>query len=99
MSQRSFVISLFAVLLAGCDTGASPVVSMNPEKLEGPPVTGLTHEQLMSFYSECTTYGRMDDPRVKYSARYCSAISSAQQMEGYSKAAVPKVDPNPVKMH
>jgi len=59
----------------------------------------MSHEQLMATYAECTRYGKMDDPRVKYTPRYCSAVNSAQEMEGYSAHSKRAVNPDPVKLH
>jgi hypothetical protein len=98
MKLIAFGILTFGFVIAGC--GKGPVVERSgTDKVEGPPVKGLSHEQLMTLYSECTAFGRMDDPRVKYTARYCSAVNSAQVMEGYASSSAAKVDPNPVKMH
>jgi len=100
MNRSSSLLLITILLLTGCGAGPNPPTPKTGEKIEGPPVKALSHEQLVTIYTECTQYGRMDDPRVRYTIRYCSAINSAQEMEGYStNPASPKVDPNPVKMH
>ena len=96
--NRSLVLAVLSLLwLCGCNS--KPPDTASSGKVEGPPVAKQSHEQLMALYAECTRYGRMDDPDVKYTARYCSAVNSAQQMEGYAASAPRKIDPNPVKLH
>jgi len=99
MKCSSSPLAICILVLTGCSAGPDQPTSKTGEKIEGPPVKTLSHEQMMAIYAECTRYGRMDEPRVTYTVRYCSAINSAQEMEGYAATASPKVDPNPVKMH
>jgi hypothetical protein len=87
---------LGVLILAGCGHQAPPPAG---DRLEGPPVESLSHEQLMATYAECTRYGKMDDPRVKYTQRYCSAVNSAQEIEGYSVHRKRTVSSDPVQMH
>jgi hypothetical protein len=84
--------------LSGCGRGG-PASSAAPEKIEGPDVKTLSHDQLMSALHECHQYGSSDDPRVKYTIRYCSAVQSAHSMEGYSAPSSAVVDPTVNKVH
>jgi hypothetical protein len=100
--MRFAITTLFicALSLASCGRDpASRIPGTEDHKVEGPSINTLSHEQLMGFYAECTQYGRMDDPKVKYTAHYCSAVNRAQEMEGYSKHTPRPVDPNPLKLH
>jgi hypothetical protein len=67
--------------------------------MEGPDIKSLSHDQLISTYKECTQYGQIDDPRVKYTVPYCAAIQVAQLSEGYTAPGTGKVDPDITKMH
>jgi hypothetical protein len=98
MKRIAFGFFIVAIVITGCGRGPSGATS-GADKIEGPSVNSLSHEQLMAVYSECTAFGRMDDPRVKYTTRYCSAVNSAQEMEGYASLSAAKVDPNSVRMH
>jgi hypothetical protein len=96
----NYILVCFAVValaLAGCGRNAANVSVAG--KLEGPPVSTLSHDQLMDAYHECTQYGRIDDPKVKYTVRYCAAIQSAHLSEGYTAPGTAKVDPTLNKMH
>jgi hypothetical protein len=53
----------------------------------------------MAVLHECHQYGSSDDPKVKYTTRYCSAAQSAHAMEGYSTAGSAAVDPTANKLH
>ena len=53
----------------------------------------------MAAYHECTQYGPIDDPRVKYTAPYCAAVQSAQLSSGYTAPGSAKADPNLNPMH
>jgi hypothetical protein len=53
----------------------------------------------MAAYHECTQYGPIDDPKVKYTVSYCAAIQSARLSEGYTSFSTAKVDPTLNKMH
>jgi hypothetical protein len=53
----------------------------------------------MAAYHECTQYGPIDDPKVKYTAPYCAAVQSAQLSSGYTAPGSAKVDPNLNPMH
>jgi hypothetical protein len=86
-----------ALGLAGCGRDAATVSEGG--KSEGPPVSTLSHDQLMGAYHDCTQYGPIDDPRVKYTVRYCAAIQSAHVSEGYTAPGTAKVDPTLNKMH
>lgn len=68
-------------------------------KMEGPDIKSLSHDELIATYKECTRYGPIDDPRVKYAVRYCAAIQSAQLSEGYTAPGTEKVDPSITRMH
>jgi hypothetical protein len=56
--------ALALLSLAAC--GQPSAVSTPAGKTDGPPVASLSHEQLMAAYHECTQYGPIDDPKVKY---------------------------------
>jgi hypothetical protein len=86
------LIASFA--LAACNPQA-PV----PAKVDGPPVDGLTHDQLMAALQECDRYGAHDDPRVRYSERYCAAVTSAHAMEGFTTKSTAKVDQTAPRLH
>ncbi len=53
----------------------------------------------MAAYHECTQYGPIDDPKVKYTAPYCAAVQSAQLSSGYTAPGSAKADPNLNPMH
>jgi hypothetical protein len=97
MNCISVVFAIAALGLAGCGRDAANVSEGG--KLEGPPVSTLLHDQLMAAYRECTQYGPIDDPKVKYTVRYCAAIQSAHLSEGYTAPGTAKVDPTLNKMH
>jgi hypothetical protein len=83
--------------LAGC--GGSTVGTSQREKSEGLPITALSHDQLLAVYRECTQYGQIDDPKVRYTARYCTSVQSAHLSEGFAVTSKAKVDPTLNKMH
>ena len=89
--------ALALLSLAAC--GQPSAVSTPAGKTDGPPVDSLSHEQLMAAYHECTQYGPIDDPKVKYTAPYCAAVQSAQLSSGYTAPGSAKVDPNLNPMH
>jgi hypothetical protein len=95
-----YTLVVFAVVvlgLAACGRDTAAVSAGG--KSEGPPVNTLSHDQLMAAYRECTQYGPIDDPKVKYTARYCAAIQAGQLSEGYTAPGTAKVDPTLNKMH
>ena len=69
------------------------------DRIEGPDVKTLSHEQLMEALHECHRYGSSDDPRVKYTISYCSAVQSAHAMEGYASPSAAVADPTLNKLH
>jgi len=95
---RTFLLFSALAILQGCGQPHEPNAGAI-EKIEGPDVKGLPHEQLMAVLHECHQYGSSDDPRVKYSVRYCSAAQSAHAMEGYAAPSSAVVDPNLNKLH
>jgi hypothetical protein len=103
--MRTLLISLSLFVLTACGRTNSPAspnddaVSGVSGKIEGPAVNTLSHDGLQSTLAECMKYGKMDDPRVKYTSRYCSAVMSAHLSEGYTKAAHSNVDPNINRLH
>lgn len=97
MNYTPVVFAIAALGLAGCGHDAANVSQGG--KLEGPAVSTLSHDQLMAAYHECTHYGPIDDPKVKYTVRYCAAIQSAHLSEGYTAPGTAKVDPTLNKMH
>jgi hypothetical protein len=90
------VLSLAA--LAACGNGA-PSAPAPPEKIAGPNVKTLSHDDLMAVLHECHQYGSSDDPKVKYTIEYCSAAQSAHSMEGYTTPSSAPVDPTLNQMH
>jgi hypothetical protein len=97
MNYTLVCLAILALGLAGC--GRDAVNVSEGGKREGPPVSTLSHGQLMDAYHDCTQYGAIDDPNVKYTVRYCAAIQSAHLSEGYSAPGTAKVDPTLNKMH
>jgi hypothetical protein len=94
------LVVVFAVVvlgLAACGRDTAAVSAGG--KSEGPPVNTLSHEQLMAAYRECTEYGPIDDPKVKYTVQYCAAIQAGHLSEGYTAPGTAKVDPTLNKMH
>jgi hypothetical protein len=85
--------------LAGCGSGNLPPSAGPSEKIEGPDVKTLSHDALMAVLHECHQYGSSDDPRVKYTIAYCSAVQSAHAMEGYANPGAGAVDPSLTKLH
>ena len=94
--KSTFSFAGFAVVLVACGggPGGAPV-----GKIEGPPVNSLSHEQLMAMYQECTKFGQIDDPKVKYTMRYCASVQTAQLTQGYTAPGTATVDPAITKMH
>jgi hypothetical protein len=97
MPYRYVMLIALATLMSSCGRNA-PNTTDNA-KIEGPDIKSLSHDQLISIYKECTQYGRIDDPRVKYTVSYCAAIQGAQLSEGYTAPGTTKVDPEITKMH
>jgi hypothetical protein len=97
MPYRYVMLIALATLLSSCGRNA-PNTTVN-SKMEGPDIKSLSHDQLISIYKECTQYGRIDDPRVKYTVSYCAAIQGAQLSAGYTAPGTTKVDPEITKMH
>jgi hypothetical protein len=85
--------------LCACERGSQPAIVETPGKVDGPNVKTLSHDQLMDAYHDCTQYGAIDDPKVKYTVRYCAAVQSAHLSEGYTAPGTAKVDPTLNKMH
>ena len=96
MTYRLLNVLVFLSLVACRQPSA---VSTPADKTNGPPVGSLSHEQLMAAYHECTQYGQIDDPKVKYTAQYCAAVQSAQLSSGYTAPGSAKVDPQLNPMH
>lgn len=85
MRPTRLLLVLVLALVAGC--GRHPESSAAPaaaDKIEGPAIKSLSHGELMAVLHECHQYGSSDDPKVKYTTRYCSAAQSAHAMEGYA---------------
>jgi hypothetical protein len=93
-----FLLALVAAL-CGCERGDGPKIDQSAEKMEGPNVKTLTHDQLMDVLRECHRYGASDDPKVTYTIVYCSVAQSAHAMEGYANPSPAPVDPTLIKMH
>src|SRR5258708_22713678 len=87
MKRYSSLLVISILVLTGCGAGPNQPTSKTGEKIEGPPVKTLSHEQLMVIYAECTQYGRMDEPTVKHTIRYCSAINNALRHEVHHATA------------
>jgi hypothetical protein len=85
-------------ILSGCGQSHDSTTAAT-EKVEGPDVKSLSHDQLMAALHECHRFGGSDDPRVKYTVRYCSAAQSAHAMEGYAVPSAAPVDPSINKLH
>jgi hypothetical protein len=92
------VLIAFAGLCA-CGRGNEPAIVESTDKVDGPNVKTLSHDQLMDVLHECHRYGASDDPKVKYTVGYCSAAQSAHAMEGYASPSPAPVDPTLTKMH
>jgi hypothetical protein len=92
------ILSVLAVL-CGCGRGSVSTIVQTTDKVEGPNVKTLSHEQLMDVLQECHRYGSSDDPKVKYTIGYCSAAQSAHAMEGYTTPSSAVADPTLTKMH
>ena len=91
---------LFAMVAIGACGGGNPDLPQSSnQKIVGPSVKTLSHDQLMDVVHECHRYGASDDPRVKYSISYCSAAQNAHSMEGYSTPSSAVVDPSLNKLH
>jgi len=100
--MRALLITLSLVVLAACgrpEAASSSGETASGGQVEGPPVSSLSHEQLQSMLAECMRYGKMDDPRVKYTSRYCSGVMSAHLQDGYGKSAPSAVDPSVTRLH
>lgn len=100
MRPTLLLVALTALItLAGCGSGSPPAVSDSVQKIEGPDVKTLSHDDLMAVLDECYKYGPATDPKVKYTARYCSAAQSAHGMEGFTTPSTTPVDPTITKVH
>jgi len=95
--KYTLLVAIAVLNVAGCGSNNASVTQTG--KMEGPPVNTLSHDQLMATYQECTRYGHIDDPKVKYTVQYCAAIQSAHLSEGYTNPSTAKVDPTLNKMH
>jgi hypothetical protein len=99
MSYLRLLSVLAFAILSGCGPHPESTDVRSAGKVEGPAVKSLSHDQLMAVLHECHRYGSSDDPKVKYTTRYCSAAQSAHAMEGYSTAGSAAVDPTANKLH
>jgi hypothetical protein len=97
MNYTMFLLVAGVLGLVGC--GRNTAAVSDGGKSDGPQVSTLSHDQLMAAYHECIQYGSIDDPKVKYSVRYCAAIQSAHLSEAYTSPGTAKVDPTLTKMH
>jgi hypothetical protein len=95
---RLLILSVVAVF-SGCGRGSDSIIVPTTDKVEGPNVKTLSHDQLMDVLHECHRYGSSDDPKVKYTIGYCSAAQSAHAMEGYAAPSSAVADPTLTKMH
>jgi hypothetical protein len=95
--QHALLFSVVAVM-SGCEQPHESVTNAT-EKVEGPDVKRLSHVELMEVLHECHRFGASDDPKVKYTVRYCSAAQSAHAMEGYAVPSAAPVDPSLNKLH
>jgi hypothetical protein len=95
---RLLILSAVAVF-CGCGRGSDSTIVPTADKVEGPNVKTLSHDQLMDVLHECHRYGSSDDPKVKYTIAYCSAAQSAHAMEGYATPSSAVADPTVTKMH
>jgi hypothetical protein len=86
-----------AISLVACGKETGSVIQGG--KLEGAPVATLSHDQLIVALHECTEYGPVDDPKVKYTVGYCAAVQSAHLSEGYNTPGTATADPTLNKMH
>ena len=97
MNYTHWMMAVATLLLSACGAPNSEVPAIG--KAEGPDIKSLSHEQVIALYQECTRYGRIDDPKVKYTVPYCAAIQSAQLSAGYAAPGTATVDPTITKMH
>src|SRR5450631_1852407 len=97
MNCTHLMMAVATLLLSACGARDSNVTAAG--KVEGPDIKSLSHDQVIALYQECTRYGRIDDPKVKYTVPYCAAIQSAQLSAGYSAPGTAKVDPTITPMH
>jgi hypothetical protein len=95
--MRLAIPAIILVLLNACSRGPAPPSTVG--QIEGPPASSLSHEQLTEAYADCVRFGRMDDPRVRYTARYCSAVMSAHLAESYSSPGKSNADPSINRVH
>jgi hypothetical protein len=99
MKVTSVLIALTLPALTACGGASSPSIPAQPDKIVGPNVKTLSHEDLMAVLHECHQYGSSDDPKVKYTIEYCSAAQSAHSMEGYAASSRAPVDPTLNRLH
>jgi len=99
MNHTWFLVLILIAGLCGCERGSEPVILESANKVDGPNPKMLSHDQLMDAYHDCTQYGAIDDPKVKYTVRYCASVQSAHLSEGYTAPGTAKVDPTLNKMH
>jgi len=99
MKYARLLIVLAIAGLTGCGSGGDPTGARDADKIEGPNVKTLSHDQLMAVLHECHRYGASDAPKVKYTMDYCSAAQTAHAMEGYARRGSAAVDPTLNKLH
>jgi uncharacterized protein YceK len=97
MRNFLFIISVSALALSGCSR--DPAAGIAAQKMYGPEVHSLHHDQLMVIFHECHQFGPVDDPRVKYAVPYCVGVDTAQSAEGWTTPNAAKVDPKLTKLH
>ena len=100
--MRYLILTILTALATGCDKPPDQMLPPEPStagKIEGPAVRSLATAQLDEALKECMRYGKMDDPKVKYTPRYCSAVMSEHLQAGYTKTAPSKADPTITPMH
>jgi hypothetical protein len=90
-------MTLSMLALAGC--GQGPAAASHAEKGAGPDPRSLNHDQLMTLFQECHAFGRIDDPRVKYSIEYCASVESVHASEGWTTPNTATVDPKLTPLH
>jgi hypothetical protein len=99
MKFTPLLIALTVPVLTACGGARAPSVPAQPDKIAGPNVKTLSHEDLMAVLHECHQYGSSDDPKVKYTIEYCSEAQSAHSMEGYAAPSRARVDPTLNPLH
>ncbi len=97
MKNLATILSMAILALLGCSR--SPTDGAAAQKISGPPIRSLNHDQLMATYRECHQFGSVDDSRVKYTIPYCASVDTAQSAEGWVTPNTAKVDPKLNKLH